>query len=158
MDDARRQRRLERRLVHVGDHENVAARGVDRNASGESVGAELRLENGPLFPVGNVAPPWIGHGQWAPRKKLKKRVCSFGSSRKTPVNCVVTVETPSLRTPRIAMQVCSASIISATPRVASESSIAITIWAESASCVCRRRAKVSTIRASFDRPTTPSLG
>ena len=41
------------------------------------------------------------------------------------MNWVVTVETPSFFTPRIDMQVCSASIITATPRVLSAPSIAL---------------------------------
>src|SRR5580704_11857933 len=44
MDGARRQRLPQSRLVHVSDHQHVAARGVDRYASRQAIGAELRLE------------------------------------------------------------------------------------------------------------------
>ena len=68
------------------------------------------------------------------------RTCSAGSSLNMPVNRVVIVVEPCFRTPRIDMHICSASIITATPRGLSESLIASTISAVIVSCVCKRRA------------------
>ena len=57
----------------------------------------------------------------------QKRPCSSRSARNMPVNWVVMVETPGFCTPRIAMHLCSASIITATPRGLRISSIASAI-------------------------------
>ena len=75
-----------------------------------------------------------------PRSMVMKRTCSFGSSRNAPVNCVVTVSAPGFSTPRSDMHMCSASIITATPRGFRISSIAVAICEVRCSCVCSRRA------------------
>ena len=64
------------------------------------------------------------------------------------------VETFGLCTPRKLMHWCTASIMTATPRGASASSMAPTIWEVMVSCVCKRLAKMSTTRASLEMPTT----
>src|SRR6266850_1606307 len=87
-----------------------------------------------------------------PRTMDMKRDCSAGLSRNMPVKRLVNVVAPCLATPRTDMQVCSASIITATPRGFNTSSIAAAIWAVRCSWVCRRRAKMSVRRASFDHP------
>ena len=51
MDDAGRQRRPQSGLVHMRDHQHVAARRIDRDAGREAVGAEFRLERAALLPV-----------------------------------------------------------------------------------------------------------
>ena len=51
MDSSGRQRRLQSSLVHMRDHQHVAARGVDRDASGQAIGAELRIKRAALLPV-----------------------------------------------------------------------------------------------------------
>ena len=79
-----------------------------------------------------------------PRNMVRKRICSFGSSRKTPVKLRGQSSRPCLRMPRIDMHMCSASIITATPRGAEHVLDAPTICAVIVSCVCRRRAKMST--------------
>ena len=72
------------------------------------------------------------------RSMVMKRTSWLGSSRNRPEKCVVTVSEPSLRTPRIDMHMCSASIITATPRGLRTSSIAVAICEVMCSCVCRR--------------------
>ncbi len=52
----------------------------------------------------------------ASRTIVKNRICSSGLSLNTPVKVDVRVVDPCLRMPRIAMHICSASIITATPR------------------------------------------
>ena len=71
---------------------------------------------------------------------------------KMPRTAEVTVSVPGLRTPRIDMQRCSASIITNAPRGASAWTIASAIWVVNRSCTCGRLAKPSTNRANFDKP------
>src|SRR5690349_2512929 len=78
--------------------------------------------------------------RWPPRSIVMKRTCSPGSSRNAPVKCVVTVSAPGFSTPRSDMHMCSASIITATPRGFRISSIAVATCDVRCSCVCRRRA------------------
>ena len=67
-----------------------------------------------------------------------KRACSAGLSRNMPVKRLVKVIAPCLPMPRTDMQVCSASIITATPRGFSTSSTAAAICAVRCSWVCSR--------------------
>ena len=69
-----------------------------------------------------------------------------------PSGVGVVIEAAHFCTPRIIMQKWAASITTPTPRGCSTSMIASAIWSVSRSCTCRRRAKMSTIRAAFDRP------
>ncbi len=70
----------------------------------------------------------------------------------------VTHMLPGLRTPRIVMQVCVASITTATPRAESSCITKSAIVYVIRSCTCGRRATTSTTRASFDSPITLPLG
>src|SRR5471030_1668344 len=58
---------------------------------------------------------------------VMKRTCSLASSRNAPVKYVVTVSAPGFSTPRSDMYICSASIITATPRGLRISSIAVAL-------------------------------
>ena len=78
------------------------------------------------------------------------RVAGFSLNR--PRTAEVTVSVPGLRTPRIDMQRCSASIITNAPRGASAATIASAICVVSRSCTCGRFANPSTSRANFDKP------
>jgi NifU-like protein involved in Fe-S cluster formation len=51
MDDSGQERRAQSGLVHVGDHQHVAARRINRDANGKAVGAEFRIKRATLFPV-----------------------------------------------------------------------------------------------------------
>ena len=73
-------------------------------------------------------------------------------SRKTPRTAEVTVRAPGLRTPRMVMHKCSASITTTTPRGSSVSARASAIWLVIRSCTCGRRAYTSTSLASLDSP------
>src|SRR5579883_3071356 len=115
MDDPCRQGFLQRLSIHVRDHQDVAASVVDRNTDDQAFRRELRKEVASFLQRLLSRAGALMADQCAPRKSVKKRVCSLGTSRNTPVNCVVTVETPCLRTPRIDMHICSASTSTATP-------------------------------------------
>ena len=69
-----------------------------------------------------------------------------------PRTAEVIVRAPALRTPRMVMQRCSASITTITPRASRISTSASATWVVSRSCTCGRLAKTSTSRASLDRP------
>ncbi len=73
-------------------------------------------------------------------------------SRRLPRTALVTVLAPGLRTPRIDMHRCSASMTTMAPRGwrmrTSESATCVV----SRSCTCGRLANTSTSRASFDSP------
>ena len=75
----------------------------------------------------------------AARSRVMKRTCSL-ASLKAPVKWVVTVSAPGFVTPRSDMHMCSASIITATPRGRSTSSMAVATCEVMCSCVCRRLA------------------
>src|SRR5690606_10813021 len=81
---------------------------------------ELALvrRRGGKWQVGHPALHGAGEGQsFVPaRSMVMKRTCSSGWSRKAPVKVDVSVVDPCLRMPRMAMHICSASIITATPR------------------------------------------
>src|SRR5258707_13331335 len=82
-----------------------------------------------------------------------------GSFRKPPSTAEVTVIAPGFFTPRKVMHVCSASITTITPRGCSRSKRVFAISEVRRSCNCRRRAKVSDRRASFETPRIlPSFG
>src|SRR6478609_6724238 len=75
-----------------------------------------------------------------------------------PRTADVVVIAPGLRTPRIAMQRCSASTTTMAPRGSSLRINASAICAVSRSCTCGRLAYRSTSRAIFESPVTrPSL-
>ncbi|MCY1459729.1 hypothetical protein D9M71_772250 [compost metagenome] len=61
-------------------------------------------------------------------------------------------------TPRIIMHMCLASMTTATPAAPVTCSIASAISRLRFSWICRRRANMSTMRATFDRPSTLPLG
>ena len=73
-------------------------------------------------------------------------------SRKDPRTAEVTVTAPGLRTPRMLMQRCSASITTRAPRGSSRSTMASAIWEVSRSWTWGRLASPSTSRASLDSP------
>ena len=89
----------------------------------------------------------------------RKRTCSAGSSLNTPVNWVVTVERSRPSGRRASTCTCARPRASrrrraaAAPRRWRRRSATVMV-----SCVCRRRAKMSTTRASLDSPTTPFVG
>src|SRR3569623_819333 len=166
----------QRLVVHVGDHQNVAALRIGRDTGHKASRIEAWLEGQPLFmlvlvvdiarlcrhlsPTLKVRAKLEASDDQAlrPRTILRKRFCSSGLSRNMPVKRVVTVLEPGLAMPRTDMQVCSASISTATPRGCNTLSIAAAIWAVRCSWVCNRCANASTSRASFDSPTTRSIG
>src|SRR5215831_14356319 len=82
-------------------------------------------------------------------------------SLNSPLTAEVKVSDPGLRTPRIDMQRCSASIITNAPRGCRTSTIASAICVVSRSCTCGRFAYPSTSRASLDspviRPSSPGM-
>ena len=156
MDDPGLQRLLQRLGVHMRDHQHGAVLGVDRHAGQQPVGAESRRELRALPLVAQSSRPTASSG--GAQQVEEAASARRGRSRNTPANCVVTVEAPGFFTPRIAMQLCSASIITATPRGLSPRSMACAICAVIASWVCSRRAKISTTRASFESPTAPPFG
>ena len=65
---------------------------------------------------------------------------------------------PGFFTPRMVMQVCTASQTTATPCGLSSSSIMSAIWLVIRSCTCGRRANASTTRASLEMPTIFAVG
>ena len=92
-----------------------------------------------------------------------------GQARGTPAGARIVAERPrSARrdrawrpacwTPRRVMHMCSASITTPTPAAPSSRSIQPAICVVSRSCTCSDRAKSSTTRASFERPTIRSPG
>src|ERR1700712_3841026 len=153
-------------VIHVGHHQHLAAAGVGGDAGDETGSVIAGLEAQPLLDVVDFRR--CGHGQSSrilrrgqrcgPRTMDRKRDCSAGLSRNMPVKRLVNVIAPCLATPRTDMQVCSASSITCKPPGLRISSIAAAIWAVICSWVCRRRAKISVSRASFDSPTTRSTG
>src|ERR1700742_4357887 len=152
--------------IHVRDHQHLAARSIGGDAGHKAGRVEFGLEFQPLLAL--IAFRRFGHSQSSqrstrgyrcgPRTMDRKRACSAGLSRNMPVKRLVNVVAPCLATPRTDMQGCSASIITATPRGLRISSIVAAICAVRCSWVCRRRAKISVRRASFDNPTTRSTG
>src|ERR1700730_5221368 len=140
--------------IHVRDHQHIARNRVGGDAGDEPIGVEFRRQRRTLFErgarsrrcegyfVGQRSPPLCRRqpAAAAPRTSVTNRIWSSGLSRNVPRNRVVTVETPGLLTPRTDMQVCSASISTATPCGLSTSSIAGASWEVSRSWVCNRRA------------------
>jgi hypothetical protein len=57
MDDPCRQRLLQSGLVHMRNHQHVAARRVDRHTSRQAIGAEFRFERLTFFPIACRAGP-----------------------------------------------------------------------------------------------------
>src|SRR5262245_21164639 len=145
-------------LIHVGKHEDLPVSGIARHASDKPIGIEARRKGLTFFQFvlrGHGRHAGIpcrltlrlrtpiregGGGHLLSRSMVKTRSCSLGLSRKMPVNWVVTVSEPCLRTPRMDMHICWASSITAQPRGRRYRSIAPTICAVNASCVCRRLA------------------
>src|SRR5690606_40221084 len=86
------------------------------------------------------------------------QTCALAISRNWPSITEVTIDEFCFSTPRIIMHMCWASITTATPQAP------VTCWIASAisrvrfSWICRRRAYMSTIRATLDRPSTLPLG
>ena len=73
-------------------------------------------------------------------------------SRNWPRTADVTVTDPALRTPRIDMHRCSASMTTNTPLGCSDWSSSSAIWVVRRSWTWGRFERLSTRRASFDRP------
>ena len=69
----------------------------------------------------------------------------------------MTVFEPGLRTPRMVMQRCSASITTMAPRASRIFIMESAIWVVSRSWTWGRRAYTSTSRASLDRPVIRPL-
>src|SRR5262249_144289 len=145
-------RARQRFVVHMRQHENVAGRGVRHHASDQSVAIELGGEDLTLFDflvrwTSGEPERLCGWGRSGTRHRcaapttFMKRAWTWGSSRKTPRNCVVTVCAPTFATPRQDMQVCSARNITATPRGLRTVSIDVAICELRCSCVCSRNEK-----------------
>src|SRR5690606_38064494 len=156
MGDAGFERQAESLRVHVRDHQQRAVACVGDDGGDEAVAVEARRKHRAfleaVFVRGRDGKIHDGGCPQAakPRSILRNRACSSGCL-KLPVSVVVRVVEPCLRMPRIAMHMCSASIITATPRGLSTDWMTSAICAVIASCVCRRWAKMSTVRAIFDR-------
>ena len=75
---------------------------------------------------------------------VTKRTCSSGVSLNTPVKVEVSVVEPCLRMPRMAMHICSASIITATPRGLSTS------WMTPAICAVMRLLRLQAMGEDID--------
>jgi len=76
----------------------------------------------------------------------------LGSLRKPPSTADVIVNAPGFLTPRSVIQVCSASMTTITPTGASLSKSVCAICCVKRSWTCKRRANISAMRASFDKP------
>ncbi|CAH2774586.1 MAG: Permease of the drug/metabolite transporter (DMT) superfamily [uncultured Paraburkholderia sp.] len=81
-----------------------------------------------------------------------------GSVRNVPSMRDVTMLTPALCTPRVDMHWCAASRITPTPAGCNTSFSVSAICTVIFSWICRRLAKASTSRASFEMPTTRWFG
>ena len=81
-----------------------------------------------------------------------------GCERNTPVNDEVVVAEPCFSTPRICIHIWLASITTATPIGLRASWMQSRICTVRRYCTCRRRAKLSTTRAIFERPVMYPLG
>src|SRR3954462_5708498 len=142
MHEACLQRFPQRYLVHPREHQHVATGSGDGDARDESVGIESRRE-APRF-LDRRRLPDCRHCSKRGRyrdvglTRLRNFSRSAASSSKTPVKCEVMVEAPAFWTPRIAMQRCSASTMTATPRAPTKSTSAAEICAVIVSCVCNR--------------------
>ena len=78
------------------------------------------------------------------RTMVMNRTCSSGLSWKVPVKVDVRVVEPCLRMPRMAMHICSASIMTATPRGFSTS------WMTPAICAVMRLLRLQAVRKDVD--------
>ena len=82
MDDSGGQRRLQSGLVHMRHHQHVAPRRIDRDAGGEAVGAEFRIERAALLPVacgvGDNALVWRSRSSPVSRPSLAPRSACAG--------------------------------------------------------------------------------
>src|SRR5579859_7320814 len=78
--------------------------------------------------------------------------------RNAPRMADVMTDEPGFLTPRIVMQVCTASHTTATPSGLSSSLMMSAIWLVIRSWTCGRRANASTTRAIFEMPTICPLG
>src|SRR3954467_9040580 len=130
----------QRLVVHVRDHQHVAGGDVGRDDGHEPGRVELGKEGetflGFMGVSGHNALAGLSRGQRCrPRTRDRKRACSAGLSRNMPVKRLVKVEAPCLATPRTDMQVCSASISTATPRGLRTSSMAAATCAATLSWV-----------------------
>ncbi len=79
-------------------------------------------------------------------------------SRNAPSITEVNICEFCFSTPRIIMHMCWASITTATPEALVTWRTASAICRVRFSWICRRRANMSTIRATFDRPSTLPVG
>src|SRR5207247_1087240 len=97
---------------------------------------------------------------YAPRCPIRPRNSSrvAAESRKVPTTDEVIMTEFCFSTPRIIMHRWRASIITPTPAASIESMIASAICSVSRSCSCRRRAYMSTKRASLLTPNTRPFG
>src|SRR5690606_26577044 len=148
--------------IHMRDHQQFAIGDIGDDSRDEAIGVEERGEGARAFLLCLAC-----RGGWESlchaglqrlRTRLRKRAWSLAFVLKSPVKVVVSVVAPCFWIPRMAMHMCSASIITATPRGFSVSLIAAEICAVMFSCVCRRRPNISTTRAIFDSPSTRPFG
>src|SRR5438067_2445601 len=97
---------------------------------------------------------------YAPRCPIRPRNSSrvAAESRKVPTTDEVIMTEFCFSTPRIIMHRWRASIITPTPAASIESMMAWEICSVSRSCSCRRRAYMSTRRASLLTPNTRPFG
>src|SRR5262249_6860970 len=129
-------------LIHVRNHQHVAGFGIGDNSRDQTVGVEFGCERQACFDIvhglgqhqtpfavimnrvretrasdgGEIQQTRSTTYRCPPRTMVMKRTCSLLSSRNAPVKCVVTVRAPGFSTPRSDMHMCSASIMTATPR------------------------------------------
>src|SRR5689334_14822940 len=131
----------------IGGQRDTVADGAVRVDKQPTVGERV---------IGDVDDPHHLH----PRVAHYRRIRSSASDRDAastlnwPRTAEVVVTAPGLRTPRIAMQRCSASTTTITPRGLSLFINASAICAVSRSCTWGRLAYRSTTRAIFDNPVT----
>src|SRR5690606_16326804 len=108
-----------------------------------------------------AATPWFPHegDEWRfQRIRLRNSLRVAALLRNWPSITEVTIEEFCFSTPRIIMHMCWASMTTATPAAPVTFSMASAICRVRFSWICRRRAYMSTMRATLDRPSTLPLG
>ena len=121
MDDAGLHGFFERQFVHIGEHQDFAGRASCVTQTMRPLASNFGVKTKPSSSRVLSVEGGKGHetssalNARAPRAQ-RNRACSAGSVLNGPENCMVSVSAPGLRTPRIDMHMCSASIITAAPR------------------------------------------
>ncbi|MNT83720.1 hypothetical protein D3C72_2236290 [compost metagenome] len=90
--------------------------------------------------------------------RLRNSLRVAALSRNSPSITEVTIEEFCFSTPRIIMHMCCASMTTATPAAPVTLCTASATWRLRFSWICRRRAYISTMRATLDRPSTLPAG